>query len=48
MGLTANREHRESNQEAGLPKNPMKRAGWKMVGCKQGIPIFGFTLICLT
>jgi hypothetical protein len=48
MRKTANREHREGNQEAGLPKNSMKRAGAKMFGCEQGIPIFGFILICLT
>ena len=48
MRKTVNREQRESNQEAGLPNNSVKRAGWKMFGCKQGISLFGSTLNCLS
>jgi len=47
MRKTPNWEHRESNQEAGLSNNSVKRAGWKMFGCMQGISLFGFALNCL-
>jgi hypothetical protein len=40
-------EQRESNHEAGLPNNSVKRAGWKRFVCMQGISLFGFALNCL-
>ena len=48
MRKTVNREQRESNQEAGLPKNSMKRPRWNMFGLQaKSISLFGSTLNCL-